>query len=54
MEELGNKAEAFDEICKAHVPLEKRMSPVTVDEGLDFAVEPEKIILKYESGEYND
>ena len=54
VEELGNKAEAFDEICKAHVPLEKRMSPVTVDEGLDFAVETEKIILKYESGEYND
>lgn len=55
VKELSIKAEAFDRICKAHVPLEKRMSPVTVDEGLDFAVEAERVILKfYESGEYND
>ena len=52
--EAKAKAKAFDAICKAHVPLEKRMSPVTVDEGLDFAVETEKIILKiYESGGYD-
>lgn len=50
--ELSLKAEAFDRICGAHKPLEGRMSPVTVDEGLDFAVETEKIILKYcEGGE---
>lgn len=55
LDDYEAKAKAFDEICKAHAPLEKRMSPVTIDEGLDFAEETEEIILKYyESGEYDD
>ena len=47
-DEYEAKAEAFDAICKAYEPLEN------IDKGLDFAVETEKIILKfYESGEPN-
>ena len=47
-DEYEAKAKAFDAICKVYVPLEN------IDKGLDFAVETEKIILKfYESGEPN-